>query len=630
MTFDVVVVGGGHAGIEAASASARMGCRTALITQERAAIGRMSCNPAIGGLAKGHLVIELDALGGWMPILSDRTGIQFRLLNRSKGPAVWGPRCQSDKDAYSTLAQELLDRTANLTILEDEALSLILDPPLSKSSVEGRTVVGIRLKENGDVPCQVVILATGTFLGGIIHCGEWSKPAGRIDEVGAYSLSDDLKRIGFRLIRLKTGTPPRIRKESIDYSVCEPQEGDAEPTFFHVLTKEPHLPQTVCWITRTNADTHRELAKGFDRSPMFTGRIQGIGPRYCPSIEDKVNRFAERDSHQLFIEPEGLDHPWMYINGFSSSLPEEVQLRALRTIRGLEQAEFARPGYAVEYDAIPAEVLLPSFETRAVSGLYFAGQLNGTSGYEEAAAQGFHCGVNAALWLQGRPPFVLRRDEAYIGVLCDDLRLRVPEEPYRMFTSRAEHRLLLRMDTAADRLLEKGRALGLVDDERFAAFRERQRWIADAVLQLTTRKVVLPNHARPLTWKQALSREGVTMETLLAIDPLNHPVTQREIYRKSVETHLRYDGYLARERKQVKKLLEEELRAIPLDLGYEELRAISSEGRDQLKRVRPATIGEASRLSGVTPADLLVLLSAIKMHARRQNQTGVGGVSRET
>ncbi|MCX7835428.1 MAG: tRNA uridine-5-carboxymethylaminomethyl(34) synthesis enzyme MnmG [bacterium] len=631
---DVVVVGGGHAGIEASYATARMGFQTLLVTQNQQAIGRMSCNPAIGGLAKGHLVVELDALGGLMPILADQTAIQFRLLNRSKGPAVWGPRCQSDKEAYSTLSQTILKQTPRLTILEDEVLHLITEPPIQPSPIEDKSniklkkIIGVQLSKLGEVECKAVVLATGTFLGGIIHCGEWSQPAGRFGEVGSYSLSDDLKHLGFRLIRLKTGTPPRIKKETIDYDACQRQDGDPEPTFFHILTQAPTLPQLPCWITRTNARTHTELEKGFDRSPMFTGRIKGIGPRYCPSIEDKVHRFAERDSHQLFIEPEGVHHPWMYINGFSSSLPEEVQYAAIRTITGLERCEIARFGYAVEYDAIPAEMLLPTFETRMVEGLYFAGQLNGTSGYEEAAAQGFHAGVNAALKLMGKPPFVLRRDEAYIGVLCDDLRLRVPEEPYRMFTSRAEHRLLLRMDTAAERLLHYGKSLGLVSEAVYERYQERERMVRDAVQWLQKKTIRL--HGKTMTWKQALQREGINLETLLAIEPLTHPFVKEERLRKSVETHLRYDGYLEKEKRQVKRLLEEEQRPIPQDLDYQLIPAISAEARDQLLRVQPTTVGEASRLPGVTPADVLVLLAALKMHQRKQMDAKKSDVSHET
>ncbi|MDK9699416.1 MAG: tRNA uridine-5-carboxymethylaminomethyl(34) synthesis enzyme MnmG [bacterium] len=612
---EFLVIGGGHAGVEAASAAARMGVPTALITQRIDAIGRMSCNPAIGGLAKGHLVVELDPLGGLMPQLSDATGIQFRLLNRSKGPAVWGPRCQSDKDKYSLAAQTILQATPNLEIWEDEVLGLLVEPVKTTDPESSFRLIGLRLLSRGEVSCQAALLGTGTFLGGIIHCGEWKQNAGRIGEQGVYSLADDLKNTGFRLIRLKTGTPPRIKKETIDYSQLEKQDGDERPVFFHALTKTPALPQTNCWIARTSETTHKELEKGFDRSPMFTGRIKGIGPRYCPSIEDKINRFADRTSHQLFVEPEGLDHPWMYLNGFSTSLPEEVQLSALRTMPGFADAEIARPGYAVEYDAVPAEGLLPTFESRKVKGLYFAGQINGTSGYEEAAAQGFWAGVNAALAIKKEPPFVLRRDEAYIGVLCDDLRLRVPEEPYRMFTSRAEYRLLLRVDSAPERLLAHGERLGLVTPELRDAYRYRMQAIADGVAEMSKRFYSLPDSTKKITWKAALSREGITLDGLLLDHPMDMSFTEHPDWVKAVETRVRYEGYFVREARQAERLRSEELRNLPIDLDYHSLTAVSAEARDSLSRHRPATIGEASRLAGVTPADLLVLLTNLRSMA---------------
>ena len=634
MAVRFIVIGGGHAGIEAAGAAARMGIPTVLVTQSVAALGRMSCNPAIGGLAKGHLVVELDPLGGLMPRLADETGIQFRLLNRSKGPAVWGPRCQSDRARYTEAARAVLENLQDLEIWEDEAEGLLTVPALAASASfvgagldppsTSRKLVGVLLRRRGEVSCDAALLATGTFLGGIIHCGEWQQPSGRIGEPGAYALSEELRRAGFRLIRLKTGTPPRILKDSINFKQCEVQTGDEEPLFFHALTTSYRLPQMACWLTRTNEQTHRELRKGFDRSPLFTGRIRGVGPRYCPSIEDKVNRFTDRDSHQLFIEPEGVDHPWVYLNGFSTSLPEEVQAAALRTIRGFEEAVIARPGYAVEYDAVPAEGLHPTFESRLVEGLYLAGQINGTSGYEEAAAQGLWAGVNAALKLRKEPPFLLRRDEAYLGVLCDDLRLRVPEEPYRMFTSRAEYRLTLRIDTAAERLLHYGERFGLVEPELRDALRARIAAINEGVLEMGKRTILLPGVAKSLTWKKALTREGVTLAELLKVEPSSLPYARKPYWVKAVETRVRYEGYLVREQRQAARLRNEELRPLPPELDYTEMRALSAEGRDVLSRRRPATVGEASRLAGVTPADMLVILTYLKV--RGMQRVAVGAV----
>ncbi len=485
--FDIIVVGGGHAGIEASSAAARMGCSVGLFTMDISALGRMSCNPAIGGTAKGHLVCEIDALGGEMGKIADRSGIQFRMLNKSKGPAVWSPRSQNDRKLYSVEATKIISAIENLELVEESVIQIIL---------EGKKLVGVKTASGKEFYCKALILSSGTFLNGLMHTGLKAVKGGRFGEQPATGITESLVEAGFVAGRLKTGTPPRLKKDSINWDVLEEQPGDEFPQpFSHFTDKSdfPYLPQLSCYITYTDQSVHKTLEKGFDQSPMFTGLIKGVGPRYCPSIEDKIVRFADKERHQLFLEPEGLDSDLIYLNGFSTSLPEEIQLEALHKIRGLENVEMVRPGYAVEYDFFPPHQVDLTLETKLVEGLFFAGQINGTSGYEEAAAQGIIAGINAALKIQKRPEFVLKRSEAYIGVLIDDLVSKSTDEPYRMFTSRAEHRLLLRPDNADRRLFKYGYELDLIPKEVYDEFREREVLIQSGIDFCSNTKINFKN-----------------------------------------------------------------------------------------------------------------------------------------
>ena len=632
--FDLIVIGGGHAGIEAALAAARMGCAVGLVTGEAAAIGRMSCNPAIGGTAKGHLVHEIDALGGVMGELADETGIQFRLLNRSKGPAIWSSRCQSDRDAYAAAAQRLVAEQSGLSVVEAMVTGVVVR--------DGR-IAAVTTDRCGEIGCRALVVASGTFLNGVLFTGLNGTDGGRFGERPATGLSEAFRRLGLRTGRLKTGTPPRLRRDSIDYGAAGEQPGDADPRPFSGRTdpsRFPRLPQVSCHITFTNPATHEVLATGFDRSPMFTGRIRGAGPRYCPSIEDKVVRFADRDRHQLFLEPEGLDSDLVYLNGFSSSLPAEVQLAALRTVPGLERVEVARYGYAVEYDFFPAYQVDATLESKLVGGLYFAGQVNGTSGYEEAAAQGLMAGINAALAIRGRgrEELVLRRDEAYIGVLIDDLVTKPSYEPYRMFTSRAEYRLALRQDNARRRLSAYGHELGLIADPEMARLRRRQRLLEAALAGLRATSVA-PAAVNP--WLRSLGagelqhpetaaalcrRPKVPLGGLLAElfaggrcpagerPELRTLAAQPEVL-SAVEVELRYEGYIDRERRGIERLQRFEALTIPARFDYRAVDALSRESREKLALVRPRTLGQASRISGVRPADVSVLL--VHLRARR-------------
>lgn len=602
---DVLVVGGGHAGVEAALAAARMGVSAVLVTLDPAAIGRMSCNPAIGGLGKGQMVREIDALGGEMGRAADAAGIQFRLLNTRKGPAVQAPRAQCDKHRYQEYVGGVVRAQRGLKVLRGK-VERILTEPCGGSGAEQR-LTGVRLDDGEEVRARAVILTTGTFLRGLMHCGPEKTRGGRVGEDAAYGLTESLHELGFESGRLKTGTPPRVEAATVDWDQTTVQPGDARPTPFSHFTESLPLPQVPCHIAYTSEETHSVIRENLHLAPMYSGAIEGVGPRYCPSIEDKVVRFAEKDRHQLFLEPEGLDTSWIYLNGISTSLPLSVQERMLATIPALKNARIVQPGYAVEYDFFPPTQIRSTFETKRVEGLYFSGQICGTSGYEEAAGQGFLAGVNAVLKIRGESPLVLGRSQAYLGVLVDDLVVESPREPYRMFTSRAEYRLLLRSDNADRRLMGIGHRLGLIPDTAMIRLEKKRRILKETLAYLADHYHDGKQLLRLLRQPQTRFDDVAALAPELSVAGISADVAQ------AVEVEAKYASYIERQEAQVEKLRRMEDRAIPENFDYISVEGIRNESREKLALVRPRSLGQASRISGVTPADLDVLLVYLRV-----------------
>lgn len=612
--YDVIVVGAGHAGCEAAVAAANMGQSVLLVTMNMITIAQMSCNPAMGGVAKGQLVREIDAMGGNSGIISDKTMIQFRMLNRSKGPAMWSPRCQSDRMRFAEAWRLALEATPNIDFWQEMVRELV---------VKDGKVRGVKTGMGLEIPSKTVVLTNGTFLNGLIHIGEKKFGGGRAGEKAATGLTEQLQELGFESGRMKTGTPPRIDGRSIDWNRLTLQEGDENPSKFSFSDEtSPLTKQRPCYIGYTNQDVHDVLSTGFEKSPMFTGRIQGLGPRYCPSIEDKVVRFADKDRHQLFIEPEGWDTVEVYVNGFSSSLPEDVQYNAIQKVEGFENAKMFRPGYAIEYDFFPPQQLKLSLETKLVDGLFFAGQINGTTGYEEAGSQGMIAGINASLKNRDESPLVLKRDEAYIGVLVDDLVNKGTDEPYRMFTSRAEYRILLRQDNADLRLTEKAYKLGMADEKRYRRAVEKKEGVA-AIRKLIEETSISGDQANGILQREGttplkqtikagkvLTRPGITLEHLFEMNPaLGEAISgfDKETVEQA-EIQVKYEGYIRKERELAEKIIRLDDIVLPDAFDYHQIGALSYEGREKLTRVKPGSLGQASRISGVTPADISVLM----------------------
>lgn len=613
--YDIIVVGAGHAGCEAAAAAANMGSRVLLVTMDLRLMASMSCNPAMGGIAKGQIVREIDAMGGYSGIVSDRTMIQFRMLNKSKGPAMWSPRCQSDKAMFSAEWRSMLEKTPNLDFWQDTVVGLI---------IKGDQVKGVKTMMGGEIESKAVILTNGTFLNGLIHIGEQHFSGGRMGEVASFGITEQLKETGFEAKRLKTGTPVRIDGRTIDFSKLIEQKGDEDVVGFSYTEPFKIQKQRSCWIAHTSLKVHETLRKGFKYSPMFNGRIQGVGPRYCPSIEDKIERFAGKDSHQLFVEPEGWTTEEYYLNGFSSSLPDYIQYEALKQIEGFENAKIFRPGYAIEYDYFPPEQLHHSLETRLLHGLYFAGQINGTTGYEEAACQGLMAGINASLALKGQQPLVLSRSQAYIGVLIDDLITKGVDEPYRMFTSRAEYRILLRQDNADSRLTEMAYKLGLAKDERFQKLQQKKEKVQEIIGFLQTNHVypdqinglLEQKGSSPIEQKMKLSylllRPQLNLfELVEQLSTLNERYNSKDRFEREcleeAEILIKYDSYIQKENELADKLNRLENVKLPKNFDFHSLQSLSYESREKLNRYQPETLGQASRISGISPADINVL-----------------------
>ncbi|SEH90336.1 tRNA uridine 5-carboxymethylaminomethyl modification enzyme [Paenimyroides aquimaris] len=613
--YDVVVVGGGHAGSEAAAAAANMGMKTLLITMSLQNIAQMSCNPAMGGIAKGQIVREIDALGGYSGIVSDNSAIQFKMLNVSKGPAMWSPRCQSDRMRFAETWRLMLEGTPNLDFYQEMVSSVL---------IEDNKIVGVKTNLGIEIKAKTVVLTNGTFLNGLIHIGEKQFGGGRAGESASFGITEDLVKAGFESGRMKTGTPPRVDGRSLDYSKMEEQPGDKNPQKFSYLhSTKPLEKQRSCYMTYTSPEVHDLLREGFDRSPMFNGRIKSIGPRYCPSIEDKINRFADKERHQIFVEPEGWNTVEVYVNGFSTSLPEEVQFKALRSVAGFENVKFFRAGYAIEYDYFPPTQLKHTLETKLVDGLFFAGQINGTTGYEEAAAQGLMAGINAALKVQDKDPFILKRNEAYIGVLIDDLITKGTEEPYRMFTSRAEYRTLLRQDNADFRLTSKAFEIGLAKEERLKRM-EYKKDASDNFVQFFRETSVKPAEANPILKEngsdlmkqpdkmfKVFSRPQLDFDAILKFKDVDEYIKENNLDKEIVDQafiQVKYSGYIEKEKSNADKLTRLEDVKIPENFDYDKIKSMSFEAKEKLKKIRPVTISQASRISGVAPSDISILL----------------------